>query len=55
MASKNLEASDLLIIDLRNSIDGGGSETYLEGHIPGSIHSDYMKAGWRVQEMAYQG
>tara|TARA_B100001939_G_scaffold73380_1_gene61469 strand:+ start:3803 stop:4777 length:975 start_codon:yes stop_codon:yes gene_type:complete len=53
--SKNLEAPDLLIIDLRNSIDGGGYETYLEGHIPGSIHSDYMKAGWRVARNGIPG
>ncbi len=44
----NLNNSDLVIIDMRNSIDGGGYETFLEGHIPGAIHSDYGKAGWRV-------
>jgi thiosulfate/3-mercaptopyruvate sulfurtransferase len=46
--SKNLQVPELIIIDLRNSLDGGGYETFLEGHIPGSIHSDYMQAGWRV-------
>ena len=46
--SKNLTTPELVIIDLRNSLDGGGYETFLEGHIPGSIHSDYMQAGWRV-------
>ena len=46
--SKNLQDPELVIIDLRNSLDGGGHETFMEGHIPGSIHSDYMKAGWRV-------
>ena len=46
--SKNLQTPELVIIDLRNSLDGGGYDTFLEGHIPGSIHSDYMKAGWRV-------
>ena len=44
----NLDNPELVIIDLRNSIDGGGYETFLEGHIPGAIHSDYGKAGWRV-------
>jgi thiosulfate/3-mercaptopyruvate sulfurtransferase len=38
----------LRIIDLRNKIDGGSYETWLEGHIPGSVHSDYLKDGWRV-------
>ena len=46
--SKNLQVPELIIIDLRNSLDGGGYNTFLEGHIPGSIHSDYMQAGWRV-------
>ena len=46
--SQNLQDPELIIIDLRNSLDGGGYETFLEGHIPGSIHSDYMQAGWRV-------
>jgi len=46
--SKNLQAPELVIVDLRNSLDGGGYDTFLEGHIPGSIHSDYVKAGWRV-------
>ena len=44
----NLNNPELIIIDLRNSIDDGGYETFLEGHIPGAIHSDYGKAGWRV-------
>jgi thiosulfate/3-mercaptopyruvate sulfurtransferase len=36
------------IFDLRNKIDNGSYETFLKGHIPGAIHSDYMKDGWRV-------
>ena len=39
----------VLLIDIRNSIGDGSYETYLEGHIPTSIHSDYMKDGWRVK------
>ena len=38
----------LVVIDLRNKIDSGSYETFLQGHIPGSIHSDYLKDGWRV-------
>ncbi len=41
--------SDVLLIDIRNSIGGGSYETYSEGHIPSSIHSDYGKDGWRVK------
>ena len=40
---------NILLIDIRNSIGDGSYEKYLEGHIPTSIHSDYMKDGWRVK------
>ncbi|MEC8109142.1 MAG: sulfurtransferase [Pseudomonadota bacterium] len=46
--SENLDDAKLVIIDLRNQIDRGSYETFLEGHIPGAIHSDYLKDGWRV-------
>ena len=46
--SENLDDAKLVVIDLRNKIDEGGYETFLEGHIPGAIHSDYLKDGWRV-------
>ena len=44
----NLDNDDVVLIDLRNKIDGGSYDTYLEGHIPSAIHSDYLKDGWRV-------
>ena len=43
--SENLDDNKLVIIDLRNKIDEGSYETFLEGHIPGAIHSDYLKDG----------
>lgn len=46
--SENLDDNKLVIIDLRNKIDEGSYQTFLEGHIPGAIHSDYLKDGWRV-------
>ena len=39
---------DLVIVDIRSALDGGGQEAYLKAHIPGAVHSDYDKAGWRV-------
>jgi thiosulfate/3-mercaptopyruvate sulfurtransferase len=39
---------DIVVLDIRSAIDGGGSEAYAKGHIPGAVHSDYDKAGWRV-------
>lgn len=39
---------DLVVLDIRSAIDGGGAQAYAAAHIPGSVHSDYDKAGWRV-------
>jgi thiosulfate/3-mercaptopyruvate sulfurtransferase len=39
---------DVFVLDIRSAIDGGGAEAYRTAHIPGAIHSDYDKAGWRV-------
>src|SRR5581483_4267484 len=44
----HLNDSDLVALDIRSAIDGGGLKAYEAGHIPGSVHSDYDKAGWRV-------
>lgn len=46
--ARHKDQANVQIIDLRNQIDGGSYETWLEGHIPGSVHSDYLKDGWRV-------
>ena len=45
---QHLTDPDILVLDVRSAIDGGGAEAYQKGHIPGAIHSDYDKAGWRV-------
>jgi len=39
---------NIVLLDIRSAIDGGGAQAYAAAHIPGSIHSDYDKAGWRV-------
>jgi thiosulfate/3-mercaptopyruvate sulfurtransferase len=39
---------NLSVLDIRSAIDGGGHEAYLKAHIPGAVHSDYDKGGWRV-------
>jgi thiosulfate/3-mercaptopyruvate sulfurtransferase len=46
--NEHLKDPDLFVLDVRSAIDGGGVEAYQKGHIPGAIHSDYDKAGWRV-------
>lgn len=38
----------VVVLDVRNKLDGGSRTIYEQGHIPGAIHSDYGKDGWRV-------
>jgi thiosulfate/3-mercaptopyruvate sulfurtransferase len=44
----HLRDANLVVLDIRSAIDGGGEKAYVAAHIPGSVHSDYDKAGWRV-------
>jgi thiosulfate/3-mercaptopyruvate sulfurtransferase len=44
----HLHDQGLVVLDIRSAIDGGGAKAYAAAHIPGSVHSDYDKAGWRV-------
>jgi thiosulfate/3-mercaptopyruvate sulfurtransferase len=45
---QHLTDPDVFVLDIRSAIDGGGAEAFQKAHIPGAIHSDYDKAGWRV-------
>ena len=45
---QHLSDPSIVVLDIRSAIDGGGAEAYVQGHIPGAVHSDYDKAGWRV-------
>jgi thiosulfate/3-mercaptopyruvate sulfurtransferase len=40
--------SNLVVLDIRSAIDGSKPGAFAQGHIPGSVHSDYDKGGWRV-------
>jgi thiosulfate/3-mercaptopyruvate sulfurtransferase len=44
----HLHDNDLVVLDVRSAIDGGGTKAYLAAHIPGSVHTDYDHPGWRV-------
>ncbi len=44
----HLRDQNLVVLDIRSAIDGSTPETFAQGHIPGAVHSDYDKAGWRV-------
>jgi thiosulfate/3-mercaptopyruvate sulfurtransferase len=46
--SDHLSDPQIVVLDVRSAIDGGGAEAYAKAHIPGAIHSDYDKGGWRV-------
>jgi thiosulfate/3-mercaptopyruvate sulfurtransferase len=38
----------IVVLDIRSAIDGGSAQAYVQAHIPGAVHSDYDKGGWRV-------
>lgn len=40
--------SGLVVLDIRSAVDGGGRAAFEQGHIPGAIHTDYAKDGWRA-------
>ncbi len=45
----NAQRDDLVVLDIRNQLDGGSEQVYRAGHIPGAVYSDYLKAGWRTE------
>ena len=45
----HLEAPGLVVLDIRNGIDGGSFEAYAEAHVPGAIYANYLEAGWRTE------
>ena len=44
----HLHDQNLVVLDIRSAIDGSKPESFAQEHIPGAVHSDYDKAGWRV-------
>ncbi len=45
----HLHDSKVVVLDIRSAIDGSTPEAFAQGHIPGAVHSDYDKGGWRVE------
>lgn len=45
---QNGDRPDVIVLDIRNALDGGSQMAFRRGHIPGAVHSDYLKAGWRT-------
>jgi thiosulfate/3-mercaptopyruvate sulfurtransferase len=46
----NLDNDDVVILDIRSAVSGSSKQSYAQAHIPGSVHSDYVKDGWRVKD-----
>ncbi|RQW69612.1 sulfurtransferase [Halomonas sp. YLB-10] len=45
---EHLDNDNLVVLDIRSSIDNGGDRSSFEGaHIPGSLYSSYTEDGWR--------
>jgi len=40
---------DVVVLDVRNAIDGGSATAYRRGHVPGAVYSNYLRAGWRTR------
>jgi thiosulfate/3-mercaptopyruvate sulfurtransferase len=40
--------ANVVVLDIRSAIDGGGAKAYAQAHIPAAVHTDYDKSGWRV-------
>lgn len=43
----HLKDPSVFVLDIRPAADG--ADVYQKGHIPGAVHGDYDKAGWRVE------
>src|SRR5512142_2121293 len=38
----------LRVVDIRSAVDGGARAAYEQAHVPGAVHTDYAKDGWRA-------
>lgn len=47
--NSHLTDGKVVVLDIRSAIDGSTAESFATGHIPGAVHSDYDKGGWRVE------
>lgn len=46
--AERLGDAGILLIDIRSAVDGGGAAAYGQAHVPGAVHTDYAKDGWRA-------
>jgi len=45
----------LRIVDIRSAVDGGARAAFERAHVPGAVHTDYAKDGWRATRGAATG
>jgi thiosulfate/3-mercaptopyruvate sulfurtransferase len=39
---------EVIVLDIRSAVDGGGVAAYEAAHVPGAIHTDYVRDNWRA-------
>ena len=44
----NLSNEKLIVLDIRNKIDGGSKDVFEVSHIPTAVYSNYLEDGWRT-------
>ena len=44
----NAGSPGVVVLDVRNKLGGGSEADYRQGHVPGAVYSDYLRAGWRA-------
>ncbi|HLH92503.1 MAG TPA: rhodanese-like domain-containing protein [Xanthobacteraceae bacterium] len=49
----HLDDAMVRVVDIRSAVDGGARAAFEQAHVPGAVHTDYAKEGWRrTQGMA---
>lgn len=51
----HLDDDDLVVLDVRNAIDGSDRSDYERAHIPGAVYSSYTDDGWRISDDGVPG
>jgi thiosulfate/3-mercaptopyruvate sulfurtransferase len=44
----HLDDPNVRVVDVRSAVDGGARAAYEEAHVPGAVHTDYARDGWRA-------
>jgi len=44
----HLDDPTMRLVDIRSAVDGGARAAYEQAHVPGAVHTDYAKDGWRA-------